>query len=243
MAFSACSKAEKETAAAPKVEAPAAPAPTVAAAPAPAAKPTVAPATGPALDTVEQRVSYGVGYNVGMSFARQHADLTVIPDALTAGITDGLAQAKTRISGEDLQAAFATVQQRAADKLKAATQLFFDQNRARPGVTVTASGLQYEVLVHGKGGPKPKTTDTVSVNYHGTLLDGTVFDSSDLHGGPAQFTVKAVIPGWTEALQLMSVGDKFRLCIPAGLAYGAQANGKIPPNSPLIFDVELLAIK
>jgi FKBP-type peptidyl-prolyl cis-trans isomerase len=257
LAISACSKEPKEAAATPsKPEAPVAapkaatPAPTPTPAPLPAVTVSKPPAVeakaataGPALDTVDQRVSYGVGFNVGGIMAKQNADLKVDPDALRAGIEDGMARAKTRISGEELQAAFAAVTQRAADKLKAETELFFKNNRARPEVTVTPSGLQYEVLVHGKGGPKPKPTDKVSVNYRGTLLDGTVFDSSDLHGGPAEFGVREVVPGWIEALQLMSVGDKFRLYVPAGLAYGSRGNGKIPPNAPLIFDIELLGIK
>lgn len=213
-----------------------APAPTAAAAPAAAPKPSPFP-------TLNQKVSYGIGYNVGRSFAAQKADLTVDAEALIAGIQDGVAGAQTRISGQELQAAFEAVAQRAADKQKAEVQAFFEKNRARPGVVVTPSGLQYEVLAHGTGTAKPKATDTVTVNYKGTLLDGTMFDSSDAHGGPQTFVVNQVIAGWTEGLQLMSAGDKFRFYVPAGLGYGQQGSGRIPPNSTLIFDVELVSIK
>jgi len=111
-------------------------------------------------------------------------------------------------------------------------------------MTTTASGLQYQVLKHGTGTVSPKATDTVTVHYHGTLLDGTVFDSSVERGQPASFPLNAVIPGWTEGLQLMKVGDKFKFVIPANLAYGpASPSPKIPPNSTLVFEVELLGIQ
>lgn len=108
----------------------------------------------------------------------------------------------------------------------------------------TASGLKYQVLKHGTGTVSPKATDTVTVNYVGTLLDGTVFDSSIARGQPATFPLNQVIPGWTEGLQLMKVGDKFKFVIPANLAYGAQSpSPAIPPNSTLVFEVELLSIQ
>jgi FKBP-type peptidyl-prolyl cis-trans isomerase len=108
----------------------------------------------------------------------------------------------------------------------------------------TATGLKYQVLKHGTGTTSPKATDTVKVHYHGTLLDGTVFDSSVQRGEPISFPLDRVIPGWTEGLQLMKVGDKFKLVIPAELAYGANSpSSKIPPNSTLVFEVELLAIE
>jgi FKBP-type peptidyl-prolyl cis-trans isomerase len=183
-----------------------------------------------------------VGYNVGSTIAKQ-ADLTVDKEALRAGIEDGIGGAKTRINESDIEAAFGEVQKRTVARQLEATQTFFEKNRTRPGVTVTPSGLQYEVLVHGTGSVKPKPTDTVTVNYEGRLLDGTVFDSSIKRGETAKFTVNGVIRGWTEALQLMSVGDKWRLYIPASLAYGPRGNGRIPPNAALIFEVELLGIK
>ena len=111
-------------------------------------------------------------------------------------------------------------------------------------MTTTASGLKYQVLKHGTGTVSPKPTDKVTVHYHGTLLDGTVFDSSVERGQPASFPLNAVIPGWTEGLQLMKVGDKFKFVIPPNLAYGpASPSPKIPPNSTLVFEVELLAIE
>jgi FKBP-type peptidyl-prolyl cis-trans isomerase FklB len=119
---------------------------------------------------------------------------------------------------------------------------FRTENSARPEVTTLESGLQYEVLVEGNG-PKPSAEDTVVTHYHGTLTDGTVFDSSVERGSPASFPVNRVIPGWTEALQLMGVGSKWRLVIPPELAYGERgAGGAIPPNSTLVFEVELLEI-
>jgi FKBP-type peptidyl-prolyl cis-trans isomerase len=121
---------------------------------------------------------------------------------------------------------------------------YLAKNKTRAGVKVTASGLQYEVLKSGVGlGKKPKATDKVQVHYHGTLIDGTVFDSSVDRKEPVEFPVTGVIPGWVEALQLMSVGDKWKLTIPSNLAYGPRGRPGIPPNAVLIFEVELLAIK
>ena len=212
------------------------------------AKDTSAKGADAAYVTVDQRVSYGIGYNMGANLAKQ-VEFTVDHDAVKTGLADGLAGTKARLSESDLQAAFATAQQRAAaaaavagEKQLAAAKVFLEKNATRSGVKVTLSGLQYEVLVRGKG-PKPKPTDTVEVHYHGTLIDGTVFDSSRERGTPVTFRVNGVIPGWTEALQLMSVGDKWKLYLPAALAYGPRAAGKIPPNSALIFEVELLGIK
>jgi FKBP-type peptidyl-prolyl cis-trans isomerase FklB len=215
----------------------------------PAAESSVAKAGAPVagLETEEQRVSYGIGFNFGSNLGKQN-DFVVDRNALKTGLEDGLAKNKTRISEADLQAAFTSMQQRVAaanaaagEKNLALAAAFLAKNKARAGVTTTASGLQYEVLVHGKG-LKPKATDTVEVHYHGTLLDGTVFDSSVERGAPVSFPVGGVIKGWTEALQLMSVGDKWKLYI-ADLAYGPRANGKITANSALIFEVQLLSIK
>ena len=216
----------------------------------PPAGATVAKTAGavPGLESEEQRVSYGIGYNVGSNIAKQ-SEFVVDQTALKFGLEDGLAKAKTRIGEAEIQAAFTAVQQRvtlanaaAGEKNLAAAAAFLAKNKTRAGVTTTASGLQYEVLVHGKG-PKPKATDTVEVHYHGTLLDGTVFDSSVERGTPASFQVGGVIKGWIEALQLMSVGDKWKLYIAPDLAYGPRATGKIPANAALIFEVQLLSIK
>lgn len=119
---------------------------------------------------------------------------------------------------------------------------FLEQNKTKPGVITTASGLQYEVLQPGTGTVHPKATDTVSVHYHGTLIDGTVFDSSVQRGEPISFPLNRVIAGWTEGVPLMVEGEKVRFFIPSNLAYGNRAMGKIPAGSTLIFDVELLKI-
>jgi len=122
-------------------------------------------------------------------------------------------------------------------------EVFLAGNAKREGVTTTASGLQYEVLQQGSGTKHPSAESTVNVHYHGTLTDGTVFDSSVERGEPISFPLNRVIKGWTEGVQLMKTGDKFRFFIPADLAYGNRSAGKIPPGSVLIFDVELLAIE
>ena len=124
---------------------------------------------------------------------------------------------------------------------KIASDSALNANKAKDGVVVTASGLQYRVITEGTG-KKPKETDVVKVNYKGTLVDGTVFDSSDMHGQPAVFGLQGVIPGWTEGLQLMSVGSKYEFLIPSELAYGSRGTQGIKPNSALFFEVELLEI-
>jgi FKBP-type peptidyl-prolyl cis-trans isomerase len=199
--------------------------------------------------SVDQKVSYGIGYQMGSSVPKE-AGLAVDQAELTAGIADAMAGTKPRYSEADLQAAFMAMQQKMqaaaaanAEKQLAAGNDYLATNKAKAGVKTTASGLQYEVLKKGFGGAKPKATDTVRVHYHGTLIDGTVFDSSVQRGEPVEFPLNQVIPGWTEALQLMSVGDKFKLTIPPAIGYGARGKGQIPGNAVLVFEVELLAIK
>ena len=199
------------------------------------------------LDTVEQRVSYGVALNMGANLARQGLEIDL--GAFVVGLQDGLANLKARVPEAALKAAFETAQERmeavAAErsaKQAGAGQAFLAENKARPGVIVTPSGLQYEVLRAGSGA-KPTSEQTVEVHYHGTLIDGTVFDSSVDRGETVSFPVTGVIAGWVEALQLMQVGAKWRLFIPAGLAYGDRGQGPIPPGSALIFDVELVGIQ
>lgn len=196
----------------------------------------------------DQKVSYGIGYNMGSGLSRDGA-LAVDQAALIAGITDGLAKAKTRVPESELEAAFMAVQQKmaaaaaeAGEKQLALGNEYLAKNKAKPGVTVTASGLQYEVLKSGSG-PKPSATSTVKVHYHGTLTDGKVFDSSVERNEPIEFALNEVIPGWTEGLQLMSVGDKWKLTIPSAIAYGPRGKGDIPGNAVLVFEVELLEIK
>ncbi len=199
------------------------------------------------LDTVEQRVSYGVALNMGANLARQGLEIDL--GAFVVGLQDGLAGFPPRVPEATLRAAFETAQERleavAADraaKQAEAGLAYLEKNKARPGVVVTPSGLQYEVLRAGAGA-QPTAAQSVEVHYHGTLIDGTVFDSSVQRGQPISFPVTGVIPGWVEALQLMQVGAKWRLFIPANLAYGDRGQGPIPPASTLVFEVELIGIK
>ncbi len=199
------------------------------------------------LETVEQRVSYGVAYNMGANLARQ--GLPIDLGSFVVGLQDGLSSHQPRVPEAALRAAFETAQERMeavaaerAGKQAEAGLAFLQENKTRAGVVETASGLQYEVLRAGAGA-KPSADQTVEVHYHGTLVDGTVFDSSVQRGETVSFPVTGVIPGWVEALQLMQVGAKWRLFIPANLAYGDRGTGPIPPGSTLIFDVELVAIK
>jgi FKBP-type peptidyl-prolyl cis-trans isomerase FklB len=201
------------------------------------------------LETHVDQASYGVGLNIGESLARDAVELNV--DAIAAGISDALSGAEKRIDQETLQAAFEKIREEQARKQAALSDVaaqagieFLAENAKKEGITTLESGLQYEVITAAAEGAKPAATDTVSVHYHGTLTDGSVFDSSVERGAPAEFPVNRVIAGWTEALQLMSVGDKWKLFIPAELAYGAQSpSPKIPANSALVFEVELLEVK
>lgn len=199
-------------------------------------------------ETPDQRASYGIGHNLGSKLGQDKV-LQLDKEALKAGLADGLAQTASRVSEADLDAAFSALTERAqaqataaAEKQLAEGKAYLEKNKAKAGVKVTASGLQYEVIKSGSGA-KPTPANTVKVHYHGTLTDGTVFDSSVERNEPIEFSVTGVIPGWVEALQLMSVGDKWRLTIPAELAYGPRSTGKIPGNSVLLFEVELLDIK
>ena len=196
----------------------------------------------------EQKVSYGIGYNIGRDMAAQPG-LSIDQVAMVAGISDALAMAAPQINDEQIRAAFMAVQQKLMAEMAkigeenlAEGSAFLEKNKERAEVSATESGLQYEVLATGDG-PKPSAESTVRVHYHGTLLDDSVFDSSVDRGEPAEFPLNRVIPAWTEALQLMSVGDKWKLFVPAGLGYGMQIKEKIPPQSTLIFEVELLEIK
>lgn len=200
-------------------------------------------------DTIEQRVSYGVGRQLGDQLRNnpfKEFDIT----AVQAGIADALADTASQVSEEDLNEAFGIVskklqelEQAAAKEAAAEGEKFLAENAKRDEVTVTESGLQYEVITTGEG-EKPSADSTVSVHYHGTFANGDVFDSSVERGQPAEFPVNGVIAGWTEALQLMTEGSKWKLTIPYGLAYGERGSqGAIPPYATLVFDVELLSIK
>ncbi|MBW8780691.1 MAG: FKBP-type peptidyl-prolyl cis-trans isomerase [Verrucomicrobia bacterium] len=200
------------------------------------------------LDTVDQRVSYGIAMNMGANITRQ-GGIEIDLAAFVVGLQDGLSGAKPRVSESELRAAFETAQERVeaiaaagAAKQAEAGNKFLADNKARSGVITTASGLQYEVLREGNG-PKPAPEQSVEVHYHGTLIDGTVFDSSVQRSETVSFPVTGVIAGWVEALQLMAVGSKWKLFIPAELGYGNRAQGAIPSGSALIFEVELIGIE
>ncbi len=206
----------------------------------------------PSLKTEQEKVSYSIGLDIGTNFKRQSVELD--SKALAAGITDGLSGAKPALAEDEvrkvladfqqkMRARAAAIAQQAADDNKKKGEAFLAENKKQKGVVTLPSGLQYKVLKEAKGA-KPKSTDTVSVHYRGTLIDGAEFDSSIKRGQPAEFAVNQVIKGWTEALQLMPVGSKWQLFIPSDLAYGPQGAGNmIGPNSTLVFDVELLDIK
>ena len=193
-----------------------------------------------------------MGQNVGRGLidAKDSLDMP----AFIKGVEDAMAKRESAVPPEELQAALnkfgqavmaakQAKQEADSKKNKEEGEAYLKENGAKQGVTTTSSGLQYEVLKQGTGA-KPVDGDSVSVNYKGTLLDGTVFDSSENHGGPATFTVGGMIPGFDEALKLMPVGSKYRFVIPSELAYGENgAGGDIGPNATLIFEVELLDIK
>ncbi len=199
-------------------------------------------------ESFELKASYGVGRNMGAQLLNQPFDGLDI-EAVAAGLIDAFLQKESQVSNPDLEEAFQHIskimQEKQAQLSKEAAEagrLFLEENEKKDGVNVTESGLQYEILTEGSG-DKPSATSTVRTHYHGTLIDGTVFDSSYERGQPAEFAVNGVIKGWTEALQMMTVGSKWRLTIPYELAYGEQgAGGAIAPYSTLVFDVELLDI-
>ncbi|MDX8388844.1 MAG: FKBP-type peptidyl-prolyl cis-trans isomerase [Ghiorsea sp.] len=204
------------------------------------------------LDTEVKKFSYAMGMDVGQSLKGLGAE--VDSDAFSAAISDVLADSELKLAKEESakikQAFFKKKQETqmaergaAGAKNKAEGEAFLAENAKKDGVTVTASGLQYEVITKGKG-KKPAATDTVKVHYEGTLINGDVFDSSIKRGQPISFPLNGVIKGWTEGVALMPVGSKYKLYIPSDLAYGERGAGaKIGANSTLIFTVELLAIE
>ena len=198
--------------------------------------------------TVGQRVSYGLGRQLGEQLMDNPFD-GLQASAVVAGLQEALNGDDCTVSDDDMRAAFAAIneqmQAKQAEEAKAKSaegDKFLADNAARAEVTTTESGLQYEVLTTGEG-EIPTAASTVRAHYHGTLIDGTVFDSSYDRGEPTEFPVGGVIAGWTEALQMMTVGSKWRLTIPYQLAYGEQgAGGVIGPYATLVFDIELLDI-
>ena len=194
------------------------------------------------------KASYSLGFTLADNVAQRFAG-SVDVAAFKEGVDDRFSDQERAVSMEDATAALQTMaqEQQAAMDTRAEDNLaegiaFLEQNGAREDVVTLPSGLQYEVLTAAEG-DMPLVTDSVTTHYHGTFIDGKVFDSSYDRGEPASFPLNGVIPGWTEALQLMAVGAKWRLYIPPDLAYGAQERGPIPGNSTLIFDVELLEIE
>ena len=199
------------------------------------------------LDSDKAKVSYAIGAQIGKGMKSQGLD--VDPNVIAAAMSDVLANKDLRLTEEDMAAAMQKMRENMqAQQLKSAAdnlekgKAALEENKKKAGVKVTKSGLQYEVLTEGKGN-SPKATDVVKVHYKGTLTDGTEFDSSYKRNEPAEFPVGGVIKGWTEALQLMKPGAKYKLLIPAELAYGDQGRPGIPANSVLAFEVEFLEVK
>lgn len=202
------------------------------------------------LTTAEQKASYGIGLQMGSRLA-QDPSVQLDAKAIALGLDDALAKKDARLKDEELEQAFTELRKISEDKLNElnaaaleAGKKYLEENAKREGVVTTESGLQYEVLQKAEGA-KPQKGDTVSVNYVGKLPDGTVFDDSAKHGGAIELPVnEGVIAGWLEGLQLMQVGEKFRLYVPSDLAYGPESPSPIiPANSVLVFDLELVGIK
>ncbi len=218
-----------------------------------AKKPGTAAKTVPAstLKTQKDKASYALGMNIGMGLHRQ--GIPVDPAVVARGLRDAMSGAKTQLTEDEMKSALqqlrtdygkeqATKAHAAGEANRKTGEAFLTANKAKEGVTALPDGLQYKVLKEGSG-TKPTANDTVTVNYRGTLVDGKEFDSSYKRGQPATFPVKGVIKGWTEALQLMPVGSKWELYIPADLAYGDNPpDPSIGPGDTLIFEVELLSI-
>jgi FKBP-type peptidyl-prolyl cis-trans isomerase len=211
------------------------------------------PATGLALTTQKQKASYALGMKIGSDLKRQGVAASVDAAITARGLKDALAGSKLLLTDDQEKSALIQLQTdvRTAQEAKAketsgparkAGEAFLAENKSKEGVVALPSGLQYKILTAGTG-PKPTPNDTVTCNYRGTLLNGKEFDSSYKRGQPASFPVSGVIKGWTEALQLMPVGSKWQLFIPADLAYGDRgAGGDIGPGETLIFEVELISI-
>ena len=207
------------------------------------------------LDSHQAQVSYIIGRDLARNFAQQGLELDV--DTLVGALKEGLQGLPSRLTQEEMQAAMQQMQEQMGgpdendnsqdpetmnNNNKAEGEAFLAENAGKTGITTLPSGLQYEVTTQGTG-PKPTLRSSVTTHYHGTLINGTVFDSSYQRGQPATFPVNGVIAGWTEALQLMPEGSKYRLYIPSDLAYGKRGAGRdIPGDTALIFDVELLKV-
>lgn len=206
------------------------------------------------LKTKKDKDSYSIGFDIGGNLKKQLTDVEIDPAVLARGIKDALSGAKPLMTDQEVKETITALRtelmgkqqermKKLAEKNKTEGEAFLAENKKKEGVITLPSGLQYKVITEGTG-KKPKATDTVTVNYVGTLIDGTKFDSSYDRKQPATFPVNGVIPGWTEALQLMKEGSKWQLVVPSGLAYKEQGAGNvIGPNAVLIFEVELISIK
>ncbi len=204
------------------------------------------------LKTEKEKFSYALGMQMGAGFRKQALDLD--PAIFAKGLAESFNGAKTMLTEDEMHAILANAQEEYKKKQaslreeKAQATLkegekFLTENKNKDGVVTLPSGLQYKILKQGKG-DKPEIDEKVVCNYRGTLIDGTEFDSSAKHNGPATFPVKGVIKGWTEALLMMPAGSKWQLFVPSHLAYGQQGAGQtVPPNAALIFEVELLSVK
>jgi FKBP-type peptidyl-prolyl cis-trans isomerase len=211
-------------------------------------------ATALTLKTQKEKASYALGMKIGGDLKRQGVGASIDPALAARGFKDALAGSKALLTDEDEKAALAQLQTEVRGKMEAKAHeagaaarkegdAFLAANKTKEGVVTLPSGLQYKILTEGKG-PKPTANDTVTCNYRGTLLNGKEFDSSYKAGKPVSFPVSGVIKGWTEALQLMPVGSKWQLFIPADMAYGDRgAGGDIGPGETLIFEVELVSIE
>ncbi len=205
----------------------------------------------PQLKTDKDKFSYALGMNFGEKFRQQGLELD--PAVFAKAFAESFNGGQTAITDQEMQAVLTAAAQeirkkqtaQQAEKGAAAQkegEVFLAANKTKEGVVTLPSGLEYKILKAGTG-EKPTLDDTVVCNYKGTLINGTEFDASEKHGGPASFPVKGVIAGWTEALQLMPVGSRWQLFVPSNLAYGAQGPGDIGPNATLIFEVELVSIQ
>jgi FKBP-type peptidyl-prolyl cis-trans isomerase len=201
------------------------------------------------LSDQKNQISYSVGVNIGQNLMMQGLTDEIDLNAFIAGLRDAVT-GQSRMSDDEMMAALMAFQEQLIEQqqaelevLRQEGQTFLAQNGERAGVTTTASGLQYEVLERGDAsGTSPRAVDSVLAHYEGRFTDGEVFDSSIARGQPAQFMLNQVIPGWTEGLQLMKPGDKYRLYIPHELGYGDGGSGPIPPYAVLVFDVELIQV-
>ncbi|HEX9021250.1 MAG TPA: FKBP-type peptidyl-prolyl cis-trans isomerase [Nitrospirota bacterium] len=196
------------------------------------------------LKTSKDKLSYALGHDLGRNLKRSGIETDT--DVFMKGLKDALSGGKSLMTDEEAKNTIAEMEKEwvknFAEKNKKEGEAFLAENKKKSGVKTLPSGLQYKVITEGKG-KSPQESDTVTVNYRGTLIDGTEFDSSYKRGQPATFPVNGVIKGWTEALQHMKEGAKWQLFIPADLAYGERAPQGIPPNAALVFEVELISIQ